>query len=107
MKTTEKNGSVDQLVARQKKISPTAQILETERRSEPPKKWAAQAQLLEDLRAQLLEERGGQLAEAAQPLEAHSMHLADSGTDEFDHEVALANVSSRQDQLLEIEAALQ
>jgi len=58
------------------------------------------------LRERLLAERQARLTEAAQPLEPHSMNAADSASDEFDHNVALAMLSTEQDALHEIDAAL-
>ncbi|MDD5200433.1 MAG: TraR/DksA C4-type zinc finger protein [Terrimicrobiaceae bacterium] len=46
------------------------------------------------------------MAEAAQPNEQHGMDLADSATDEFDHELALSLLSVEQDALYEVEAAM-
>ena len=84
----------------------TAKILGAASPPDPPSQWASQARLLKRLSSQLRKDRSAHLAQAAEPLEPHSMHLADSGTDEFDHELALANVSSGQDVLFEIEEAL-
>jgi hypothetical protein len=40
-----------------------------------------------------------QLSEAAEPVERHSLHQADSATNEFDHELALSQLSAEQDAL--------
>jgi RNA polymerase-binding protein DksA len=69
-------------------------------------KWAWFYRTLVTLRERLLQERRGRLGEAAQPLEPHSMDHADSATDEFDHNLALATLSTEQDALNEIDAAL-
>lgn len=74
-------------------------------RSNP--RWAWHQGVLLALRDRLLAERQARLTEAAQPLEPHSMSAADSASDEFDHNVALAMLSAEQDALREIEAALQ
>jgi RNA polymerase-binding transcription factor DksA len=58
------------------------------------------------LRERLLQDRREQLADAAQPLEPHSLNHADSATDEFDHNLALAALSMKQDALREMEAAI-
>lgn len=69
-------------------------------------KWAWHYRVLVTLRERLLHDRRERLAEAAQPLEPHSMDAADSATDEFDHNLALAALSAKQDALHEIAAAL-
>jgi RNA polymerase-binding transcription factor DksA len=58
------------------------------------------------LRDRLIEERSEALSEAAEPVERHSLHRADSATDEFDHELALSQLSGEQDALYEVEAAM-
>lgn len=45
--------------------------------------------------------------EASQPIEPHSMSMADSATDDIDHDIALSLLSSGQEALVEIEAAMQ
>ena len=77
--------------------------------STPPRvnsKWAWHYQVLLGLRERLLKERSEQLAEAAEPLEPHSMDMADSASDEFDHGMALSRLSAEQDALFEVEEAL-
>ncbi len=69
-------------------------------------KWAWHHRFLLALRERLLRERGDRLAEASQPLEPHSMDMADSATDEFDHGMALSALSAKQEALFEIEEAL-
>jgi len=69
-------------------------------------KWAWHHRFLLTLRERLLRERGNRLAEVSQPLEPHSMDMADSATDEFDHGMALSELSAKQDALFEIEEAL-
>ena len=71
------------------------------------RKWAGHYRALLDLRERLLKERADQLRQAAEPLEPHSQSLADSATDEFDHGLALSQLSAEQNALFEIEAALQ
>ena len=58
------------------------------------------------LRDRLIEERSEALSEAAEPVERHSLHQADSATNEFDHELALSQLSAEQDALYEVEAAM-
>jgi RNA polymerase-binding transcription factor DksA len=69
-------------------------------------KWASRYRALQKLRERLLKEQGDQLSQAAEPLERHSLSLADSATDEFDHDLALSQLSSEQDALFEIDEAL-
>jgi RNA polymerase-binding protein DksA len=69
-------------------------------------KWACHHHVLLTLRERLLRDRREQLADAAQPLEPHSPDHADSATDEFDHNLALAALSLKQDALHEIDAAI-
>jgi RNA polymerase-binding transcription factor DksA len=70
------------------------------------RKWASHYRALLDLRERLLKEQGHQLSQAADPLESHSLSLADSATDEFDHDLALSQLSAEQNALFEIEEAL-
>ena len=69
-------------------------------------KWAWHRRVLLSLRDQLLKERAQRLNEASEPLESHSLNLADSATDEFDHSFALSRLSAGQDVLYEVEEAL-
>jgi len=68
-------------------------------------KWAWHYRILGSLRERLLQARRERLVEVAQPLEPHSLNQADSATDEFDHNLALAALSSEHDALHEIDAA--
>ena len=75
----------------------------------PPRinrKWASHYRVLQELRERLLKEQTDQLKRAAEPLERHSLSLADSATDEFDHDLALSQVSAEQNALFEIDEAL-
>lgn len=69
-------------------------------------KWARHYRVLLALRERLLRERGEKLEEVSQPLEPHSMSMADSATDEFDHDMALSELSAGQEALFEVEEAL-
>lgn len=71
-----------------------------------PAKWSWHYQILTRLRERLLRERGQALADAGQPLEPHSLDLADSATDESARNLALCEVSAAQSELYEIEEAL-
>ena len=64
-----------------------------------------QARLLE-LREQLLKQRDGLDKDSAQEMSSYSLHMADSGTDNFDRDFALSLLSSDQDAIYEIDEAL-
>lgn len=59
-----------------------------------------------ELREQLLRQMSGLAKESAQELPGYSLHMADSGTDNFDRDFALSLLSSDQDAVFEIEEAL-
>lgn len=59
-----------------------------------------------ELREQLTRQMYGLAEESAQELAGYSLHMADSGTDNFDRDFALSLLSSDQDALYEIEEAL-
>lgn len=63
------------------------------------------ARLLE-LREQLRRQMDGLAKESAQEIPGYSLHMADSGTDNFDRDFALSLLSSDQDAIYEIEEAL-
>jgi RNA polymerase-binding protein DksA len=69
-------------------------------------KWASHYRVLLGLRDRLLKERGEHLAQSAERLEPHSMDIADSATDEFDHDLALSQLSAEQRALYEVDEAL-
>jgi RNA polymerase-binding transcription factor DksA len=58
------------------------------------------------LREQLLRQMNGLAKESAQEMAGYSLHMADSGTDNFDRDFALSLLSSDQDAIYEIEEAL-
>jgi RNA polymerase-binding transcription factor DksA len=68
--------------------------------------WAWHYRVLLELRERLVAAEVGQLAKAAEPLEFHNRSPADSGTDEFDHDVALSTLSAEADALHEVEEAI-
>jgi len=68
--------------------------------------WAKYYQHLLDLRAQLLKQMSGLAKESAQEMAGYSLHMADSGTDNFDRDFALSLLSADQDAIYEIEEAL-
>ncbi len=68
--------------------------------------WQKYYQHLVDLRDQLRLQMDGLAQESAQELAGYSLHMADSGTDNFDRDFALSLLSSDQDAIYEIEEAL-
>jgi DnaK suppressor protein len=69
-------------------------------------KWAKQKQLLIKLRDRLTDQRNGLARESATEMESYGVHMADSGTDNFDRDFNLSLLSSDQDVIYEIEEAL-
>ena len=59
-----------------------------------------------ELREQLVKQMNGLAEESAQEMAGYSLHMADSGTDNFDRDFALSLLSSDQDAVYEIEEAL-
>ena len=68
--------------------------------------WQKYYQHLLELREQLTHQMNGLAQESAQELAGYSLHMADSGTDNFDRDFALSLLSSDQDAIYEIEEAL-
>ena len=68
--------------------------------------WQGFCQNLLELREQLTRQMSGLAKESAQELPGYSLHMADSGTDNFDRDFALSLLSSDQDAVYEIEEAL-
>jgi DnaK suppressor protein len=68
--------------------------------------WAKYYHRLLELREQLTRQMDGLAKESAQELPGYSLHMADSGTDNFDRDFALSLLSSDQDAVYEIEEAL-
>jgi len=68
--------------------------------------WAKYHHRLVELRDQLLRQMNGLAKESAQEMPGYSLHMADSGTDNFDRDFALSLLSSDQDAIYEIEDAL-
>ena len=69
-------------------------------------KWGKQKQLLLGLRNRLTDQRNGLAKESAKEMESYGVHMADSGTDNFDRDFNLSLLSSDQDVIYEIEEAL-
>jgi RNA polymerase-binding transcription factor DksA len=68
--------------------------------------WVKYYQVLLDLRERLLNQMSGLAKDSAEELPGYSLHMADSGTDNFDRDFALSLLSSDQDAVYEIEEAL-
>jgi len=68
--------------------------------------WAKFYNRLLELREQLMRQMNGLAKESAQEMAGYSLHMADSGTDNFDRDFALSLLSSDQDAIYEIEEAL-
>jgi RNA polymerase-binding transcription factor DksA len=68
--------------------------------------WVKYYQRLLELRDQLMRQMDGLAKESAQEMAGYSLHMADSGTDNFDRDFALSLLSSDQDAVYEIEEAL-
>ncbi len=68
--------------------------------------WVKYYERLMDLRDQLTRQMNGLAKESAQEMAGYSLHMADSGTDNFDRDFALSLLSSDQDAIYEIEEAL-
>jgi RNA polymerase-binding transcription factor DksA len=69
-------------------------------------KWGKQKQLLLGLRDRLTDQRNGLAKESAKEMESYGVHMADSGTDNFDRDFNLSLLSADQDVIYEIEEAL-
>ena len=68
--------------------------------------WVKYYRTLLDLRERLLHQMSGLAKESAEEMSSYSLHMADSGTDNFDRDFALSLLSSDQDAIYEIEEAL-
>lgn len=69
-------------------------------------KWEKHKNLLIGLRERLTDQRNGLAKESAKEMESYGVHMADSGTDNFDRDFNLSLLSSDQDVIYEIEEAL-
>ena len=68
--------------------------------------WQKYYNILLELRERLRNQMAGLAKESAEQLAGYSLHMADSGTDNFDRDFALSLLSSDQDAVYEIEEAL-
>jgi RNA polymerase-binding transcription factor DksA len=85
--------------------SPTVKVKKNGEMDVKPQ-WAKYYQRLLELRDQLTRQMDGLAKESAQEMAGYSLHMADSGTDNFDRDFALSLLSSDQDAVYEIEEAL-
>ena len=69
-------------------------------------KWEKFYRNLIRIHDRLVEQMSGLARESAEHLQSYSVHMADSGTDNFDRDFALSLLSSDQDALYEIKEAL-
>jgi len=74
--------------------------------SRVPGKLRWHHRVLLSLQRRLMRKRDLLRRDATTPLEPHSLDEADSATDEFDHDLALAQLSAKQDALYEVNEAL-
>jgi RNA polymerase-binding transcription factor DksA len=68
--------------------------------------WTKYYRHLLELRERLVHQMSGLAKESAEEMSSYSLHMADSGTDNFDRDFALSLLSSDQDAIYEIEEAL-
>jgi RNA polymerase-binding transcription factor DksA len=69
--------------------------------------WLKYYKTLMELRERLRNQMAGLAKESAEEIAGYSLHMADSGTDNFDRDFALSLLSSDQDAVYEIEEAMQ
>jgi RNA polymerase-binding transcription factor DksA len=87
-----------EILGAEKEVSPAPKRI--------PAKWRWHHRVLLSLQSRLLQKRGDLRQVVAEPLEPHSLDEADSATDEFDHDLALTQLSAEQDALYEVNEAL-
>ena len=75
-------------------------------RAKVKRDWLKYYDTLLSLRDRLLNQMSGLAKESAEQMASYSLHMADSGTDNFDRDFALSLLSSDQDAIYEIEEAL-
>jgi DnaK suppressor protein len=111
---TPKKGAVDMspnvaailgLAAPKSKASPPVKAASNGAARVKPE-WVKYHNILMELRERLRNQMAGLAKESAEQLAGYSLHMADSGTDNFDRDFALSLLSSDQDAVYEIEEAL-
>ena len=85
---------------------PTAARVERNGAPKIKAEWSTYYKNLLDLRERLMNQMSGLAKESAEEMASYSLHMADSGTDNFDRDFALSILSSDQDAIYEIEEAL-
>lgn len=75
-------------------------------KSQVKAEWVKYYKNLLELRERLVNQMSGLAKESAEQMASYSLHMADSGTDNFDRDFALSLLSSDQDAIYEIEEAL-
>ena len=85
---------------------PAAKSREEYRPKKIKGEWQQYYTRLLELREQLKRQVDGLAKESAEEIAGYSLHMADSGTDNFDRDFALSLLSSDQDAIYEIEEAL-
>ena len=85
---------------------PAAKTREEYRPKKIKGEWQQYYARLLELREQLKRQVDGLAKESAEEIAGYSLHMADSGTDNFDRDFALSLLSSDQDAIYEIEEAL-
>ena len=85
---------------------PAAKAREEYRPKKIKGEWQQYYARLLELREQLMRQVDGLAKESAEEIAGYSLHMADSGTDNFDRDFALSLLSSDQDAIYEIEEAL-
>ena len=86
------------------KKAPKAKVPSAKIRVKP--EWKKYYEILLDLRERLTHQMDDLKKESAEEMTSYSMHMADSGTDNFDRDNALGLLSSDQDAIYEIDEAL-
>src|SRR3954454_3100325 len=86
--------------------STTAKRVEKNGKPRIKPEWSKYYSNLLDLRERLLNQMNGLAKESAEEMASYSLHMADSGTDNFDRDFALSLLSADQDAIYEIEEAL-
>ena len=87
-------------------VTPAKAVLKNGQLKKIKPEWAKYYAMLMDLRERLRRQMDGLAKESAEEMAGYSLHMADSGTDNFDRDFALSLLSADQDAMYEIEEAL-
>lgn len=99
-KRTPAKARLNKRAASKRRTSPAPQVPAIAR------KFAWHYRTLLALRGRLMQDTQRKLRDVADPIDSHSMHLADSATDEFDHDLALAMLAREESALTEVNDAI-